>query len=104
MIDLSESIIAINKVPKELPEPPHVGTVWRWIQRGVRNIKLETAMIGGKRYTSREALQRFSDATTAAADGTSPATTSHYNGARGTARTPRQRQHAVDAELTRDGI
>jgi len=46
-------------------------TGWRWIKRGCRGIKLESCLIGGKRYTSLEALQRFAEATTAAADGPS---------------------------------
>ena len=60
MIDIhAESLLPINQVPKALPEPPHVATVWRWIQRGVRGIKLETVLVGGKRYTSAEKLQAF---------------------------------------------
>jgi hypothetical protein len=52
----------------------HVATVHRWRLRGVRGVRLETIAIGGLRYTSREALERFITATTAAADGaTTPA-------------------------------
>lgn len=34
-------------------------TAWRWALRGVGGIKLESIKIGGTRYTSREACQRF---------------------------------------------
>jgi transposase len=37
----------------------NVSTIWRWILRGVRGQKLESALIGGQRYTSEEAVQRF---------------------------------------------
>ena len=70
MIDTeSESLISINEAPSHIPTRPHVATVWRWIQRGVRGVKLETALIGGKRYTSQEAIQRFIEGTTAASSG-----------------------------------
>ena len=72
----TETLIPIAKIPSHSPGRPHVATCWRWIKRGVRGVKLETVLIGGKRYTSLEALQRFAEATTAAADGDSPATPS----------------------------
>jgi hypothetical protein len=79
----------------------HVSTLWRWSLRGVKGIRLETVMIGGIRYTSREALERFVARTTAAADGTTP-----------TIRTPAQRQRAIeaaerelaDSEILREGF
>jgi hypothetical protein len=48
-------------------------TVWRWAQRGVRNIKLESVYVGGSRYTTREALARFAEAITLARQGGTPA-------------------------------
>lgn len=44
-----------------------VETLYRWSLTGCRRIKLETVQIGATRCTSREALQRFFDALTAAA-------------------------------------
>lgn len=34
-------------------------TLHRWRLSGVRGTKLETCLVGGLRYTSREAIQRF---------------------------------------------
>ena len=45
---------------------PNVSTVWRWAQRGVCGVTLETVLIGGRRYTSRVALQSFVERSTAA--------------------------------------
>jgi hypothetical protein len=60
MIDISnEFLLTISAAAKSLPSRPHISTVWRWIQRGVRGVKLETYLIGGRRFTSREALERF---------------------------------------------
>jgi len=71
MIDTSQgaSLIPIPQVPAHVPSRPHIATVWRWMGRGVRGVKLETVLIGGKRFTSADAIQRFIDDSTAAADG-----------------------------------
>jgi len=39
--------------------PP--STVYRWIQRGVRRVRLEVIRIRSSTYTSLEVLQRFAD-------------------------------------------
>src|SRR5436853_7301545 len=100
MVTLSESLLTLSAAARELPGPSgkglHVSTLWRWSLRGIRGIRLETVMVGGIRYTSREALERFVGRTTAAAAGTTPAV-----------RTPKQRQRAIEAaerELTEAGI
>jgi hypothetical protein len=65
MIDLSqEHLLSLKQAPKELPEHPHVSTLWRWSQRGVRGHRLETVVVGGRRFTSREAIRRFIEQTT----------------------------------------
>lgn len=49
----------------------HVSTLHRWRLRGIKGIRLETCRIGGRRVTSREAVQRFNEQVTAVADGAS---------------------------------
>jgi hypothetical protein len=39
---------------------------------GVRGVRLDSIILGGRRYTSVEALERFTAACTAAANGTAP--------------------------------
>ena len=60
-IDVSnENIITLGEACRAIP--PHgvsTATMARWIQRGVRGAKLATVVIGGRRYTSREAIARF---------------------------------------------
>ena len=76
MITLSESLMTLAAAARTLPGRTgrglHAATVWRWSLRGVRGVCLETVMIGGIRYTSREALERFIAATTSAAKGATP--------------------------------
>ena len=84
-IDIScETLLSLPDAARALPKRPHISTLHRWRLRGVRGVKLETCLIGGRRYTSREAVERFSTATTAAA-----------NGEPLPVRTPRQRQRSI---------
>ena len=56
----TETIITLGEACRAVP--PHgvsTATMARWIQRGVRGAKLATVIIGGRRYTSREAIARF---------------------------------------------
>jgi len=92
----TEDLMPVSGVPKILTTRPHVSSCWRWVYVGVRGIRLETVIVGGRRYTSREAVDRFVSQTTASADGR-PART----------RTEKQRERAIAAaekELERMGI
>lgn len=97
MIDLStETIFPVSEAPKHIPGRPSKASCWRWVLQGVGGIKLESILIGGKRFTSHEAVQRFGDRRTAAADGETPP-----------ARTSRQREASIskaEAELAEAGI
>jgi len=89
MIDIhSENLINLRTAATLRPSgrngrPTHVSTVFRWIQRGVRGVRLEAVRIGGSMYTSREALQRFVDRLTASpvVDRLPPAPTSQESAA-----------------------
>ncbi|MBN1854575.1 MAG: DUF1580 domain-containing protein [Pirellulales bacterium] len=78
--------MTMAEAAESLPGQPNSATLWRWRTYGARGVKLETILIGGRRYTSREALERFIERTTAAADGISCP-----------ARTHRQREKAIAA-------
>ena len=78
MINLqNEQLIPIRKVPRLLPRQTngkrvHLSAVYRWMQRGRRGVCLEYLKIGGRRFTSIEAVQRFAEACTHADQGPSP--------------------------------
>lgn len=67
MIDTaSETLIPLREVPRLLPyrangKTLHISAVYRWTLRGIRGVRLETVKVGGTTYTSREAIQRFSE-------------------------------------------
>ena len=89
-----EDIITLGEACRLVP-PRGISpaTMARWIQRGVRGSVLETVIIGGRRLTSREALQRFFASQNA--DKSAPSIT------------PSQRQRQSEAarkELERMGI
>ena len=87
MIDLSsENVFPVNEAPKHIPGRPSQASVWRWVLKGIGGIKLESILIGGRRLTSTEAIQRFADARTAQA-----------NGEPIPSRTPKQRERDIAA-------
>lgn len=58
MIDVqTESLLTFTQAARHLPTRPHVSTVWRWAATG----GLETVRLGGRVYTSAEALDRFAE-------------------------------------------
>jgi hypothetical protein len=56
-----EKLRTFSEAAASLPKKPAVSTIHRWRLRGCRGVKLESTHIGGVRYTSDEALQRFFD-------------------------------------------
>jgi hypothetical protein len=69
-----ETLIPFREIPnwceKNLGDRIHPSTAVRWRLRGARGVKLESILAGGQRYTSHEALLRFFNGATAAADAT----------------------------------
>lgn len=86
-IDITtETLLPLSEAAKMLPGRPHVSTLHRWRLHGVKGVKLETLLLGGRRFVSSASIARFAAATTAAADGQPPP-----------ARTPKQRERAIAA-------
>lgn len=73
----------------------NTATVWRWGTKGVRGVKLETIVIGGRRVTTQEAFERFVAATNPEATATPPAPTPHER---------RKAIAAAERELAKAGI
>ena len=75
MIDVAnENLVPLGQVPTIVPSSHpgkrlNIATVWRWATHGVRGVQLESILIGGARYTSREAVARFVDALNGTRDG-----------------------------------
>ncbi len=70
MIDLNqEEILSLSEACAALPQiegkRPHISTLWRWCNRGIRGVRLEHVRLGHRMCTSREALNRFLNALTA---------------------------------------
>lgn len=86
--------LSLSQAAKTLPGRPHVSTLHRWRLNGVRGVKLQTCLVGGRRYTKPEWLADFIDATSQAGGAQSP-------------RTNRQRSAAIrraEKELDKAGI
>ena len=60
MIDrANEALLSFAQASTFLPTRPHIATIHRWRMRGVRGVRLETTLVGGRRFTSKEAIERF---------------------------------------------
>jgi hypothetical protein len=68
-ISFDETLVTLAETARIFPGRPHSSTLWRWYTHGVRGVRLETLVVAGRRFCSREAIERFVTATTAAANG-----------------------------------
>ena len=70
-----EHMISLREAAKHLPKRngrrAHYSTIFRWATKGARGRKLESVLIGGVRYTSIEAMRRFSSLAAKPQDDTS---------------------------------
>ncbi len=56
---LDRELITIADAARIVPTRPHIGTIFRWMTRGVRGRVLASWLIGGQRFTSRVAIEDF---------------------------------------------
>ncbi|MBI1348803.1 DUF1580 domain-containing protein [bacterium] len=91
----SEELIHFPEARSEFPKRPCMQTMHRWRLSGIRGVKLESILVGGLRYTSREAVRRFIERLNA--DDTSPRETE----AAVKSRRQRQAEAAMAALATR---
>lgn len=59
----TDRLVELSHVPnvleKQIGKRLNLATIYRWRQRGIAGIRLETILIGGRAFTSMEALQSF---------------------------------------------
>ena len=64
----SEDLIPFNLVPQHLQKTfghkVHIASIYRWVNRGLGGVRLETIKVGSKRFTSAQALDRLFNAAT----------------------------------------
>ncbi|WP_417851295.1 DUF1580 domain-containing protein [Thalassoglobus sp.] len=69
MINLkTETILTFREAAEHIPGSPHLSTLHRWVKYGLKGIRLESCLVGGRRVTSLEAVGRFSEAITQKVD------------------------------------
>lgn len=51
--------ITFRQAAALLPGSPARSTMHRWTHHGVRGVKLATILVGGRRYTTRDAIDQF---------------------------------------------
>lgn len=59
----TEQLCTLSKAARQLPrldgKHPSPNAVWRWCRKGVGGVHLEHIRVGGRLFTSAEALNRF---------------------------------------------
>lgn len=74
---MHETPLALADVPRYLPRrngrKVHYSTIFRWVTKGARGRVLESTLVGGVRYTTVEAIERFLHLRSAAAPAPAPA-------------------------------
>ncbi|MGL6195486.1 MAG: DUF1580 domain-containing protein [Thermoguttaceae bacterium] len=56
---INEMLIPVKKVGDSFPYPVGRKAVERFIRSGVRGVQLETVLIGSRRFSSKQAIERF---------------------------------------------
>ena len=51
--------ITLAQAVDYIPGRPQVATLWRWATRGVRGVRLETCIVGGRRMTTPAMIEAF---------------------------------------------
>ena len=60
---LNEELIPIQKSGERFPHPVGRKAIERYFRHGLRGVRLETVLIGNRRFSSVEAIERFLRAT-----------------------------------------
>ena len=59
----SDQLLSLNEAARACPsvdgKKPHCSTLWRWMQKGVRGVRLEHVKIGRRIVTTRHSLETF---------------------------------------------
>jgi hypothetical protein len=56
---LDENLVPLIEASRHVPRRPHPSTLRRWAYEGIDGVRLESCKIGGRRFTTVEALRRF---------------------------------------------
>lgn len=60
----SDDLLTVAEAVVFLRRSTHAATIHRWMHKGVNGVVLESALLGGQRITSKQAIQRFMEACT----------------------------------------
>lgn len=59
----TEQVLTLAEAAEHLPRVKgravHPSALWRWARYGVRGVRLEAMLIGGRFFTTEEAIARF---------------------------------------------
>ena len=68
----NETVVSFKQAAEIVPGGAHYNTITKWADNGVKGIVLESIRVGRRRFTSKEAIQRFIEELTALDDQIAP--------------------------------
>jgi Protein of unknown function (DUF1580) len=66
--NVADDLISLTAASRLLPSHPNPATLWRWRTKGIRGIRLQTVLVGGRRFVTRKAIEEFIQRLTEAAE------------------------------------
>lgn len=60
--------LTLSQAAQTLPHRPHASTLHRWRTRGIRGVRLQTCLLGGRRFTTKVWLDDFLELSSKAGD------------------------------------
>jgi hypothetical protein len=73
-----DEYLTMAQAARLVPGSVHLATLYRW-RRGVRGVRLETELVGGRRYVRRSKLAQFLAASAAAGEALTAMPTPNQN-------------------------
>lgn len=75
LVESLKEAMPLSRVSDYIPGNPHVATIWRWVAKGVKGIKLSVVRVGGRTMVTPDAIETFLTRLNAVDEAQSPAIT-----------------------------
>ncbi len=59
LTDSLRDAMPLSRASDYIPGNPHAATLWRWVSKGVRGVKLAVVRVGGRTMVTPEAIETF---------------------------------------------
>ena len=95
LVESIRDAMPLSRASDFIPGNPHVATLWRWVSKGVRGVKLSVVRVGGRTMVTPDSIETFLNRLNAADEPQSPSITAGQR---------RRQSEAARRELAEIGI